>query len=182
VWQLALAAQNRGDAETPARAATSASAGNSPNVSGTVLTVAAIRDFDPQGTDGGENGDRVKRAVDGDTTTAWTTSTYEQQFGPRGLKTGVGLVLDLGSPHTVSTVSLDLEGRGTSIELAAADTVADDRDGYRTIAKAPGSGPMVTLRPSSPVTTRYLLVWLTELPRVGTNAYRAGITGITVRG
>ena len=31
--------------------------------------------------------------------TAWRTVTYSQNFGPGGLKTGVGLVLDLGEPH-----------------------------------------------------------------------------------
>ena len=61
------------------------------------VTGLAASDLDPQGDDGAENPDRVSLAVDGDPTTAWSTSTYRQQLGPQGLKTGVGLVVDLGS-------------------------------------------------------------------------------------
>ena len=62
-------------------------------------------DFDPQGsTPREENPESVPIAVDGDPATTWSTSTYQQNFGPAGLKTGVGLVVDLGATKGVRQV------------------------------------------------------------------------------
>ena len=59
-------------------------------------------DFDPQGDPPEENPELAALAVDGDPDTAWHTQTYDQNFGPGGLKTGVGLILDLGATHDVA--------------------------------------------------------------------------------
>ena len=56
-------------------------------------------------------------AVDGDPATAWRTMTYDQNFGPGGLKTGVGLIIDLGAVHDVASVDLTLR-RGADRRLA----------------------------------------------------------------
>ena len=47
----------------------------------------------------------MPNVLDGDPATSWTTSTYEQNFGPAGLKTGVGLVIDLGATKAVRQVA-----------------------------------------------------------------------------
>jgi hypothetical protein len=181
-WQLGLAAQDRdANGARPSTPATSAP-GSEPTPSGAPVPIAAVTAFDPQGDDGGENDDRLPAAVDGDPSTAWRTSTYLQQLGPDGLKTGVGLVLDLGRPQLVSTVTLELEGRGTSLELAVTDELPRRRPDATTVATSPDTGPLVTLRPESPVEARYLLVWLTRLPELGPEEFRGGITEITVRG
>ena len=60
------------------------------------LTGLTAADFDPQGQPPKENPEDAPLAVDGDLATAWSTSAYNDQFGPGGLKTGVGLVVDLG--------------------------------------------------------------------------------------
>ena len=67
-------------------------------------------DFDPQGDPPfEENPDLAALAVDGNPDTSWRTSTYLQNLGPAGLKTGVGLILDLGgrrtSPRSISPSS-----------------------------------------------------------------------------
>ena len=54
------------------------------------------RDFDPQGDPPEEYPDLAPLAVDGDPRRSWRTQTYFDQFGPGGLKTGVGLYIDLG--------------------------------------------------------------------------------------
>ena len=59
-------------------------------------------DFDPQGTPPEENPELAPLAVDGDKTTAWRTLNYKQNFGPGGLKSGVGLILDLGARRSVT--------------------------------------------------------------------------------
>ena len=67
-------------------------------------------DFDPQGAaPREENPDQVPNVLDGDPATSWTTSTYQQNFGPGGLKTGVGLVIDLGATKAVRRVVVTTE-------------------------------------------------------------------------
>ena len=81
------------------------------------LTGVTASDFDPQGTPPEENPEQAHLAVDGDPATAWSTSTYNQNFGPGGLKTGVGLVLDLGADHDVSEVDLTTVGSPTRVQV-----------------------------------------------------------------
>ena len=52
----------------------------------------------------------VPNVVDGDAATSWSTSTYQQNFGPAGLKTGVGLVVDLGATKGVRQVVVTIDG------------------------------------------------------------------------
>ena len=72
-----------------------------------------MADFDPFGDPPEENADQAPLAVDGKPDTAWTTSTYQQNFGPTGLKDGVGLLLDLGKPQEVGSVDVTLVGSPT---------------------------------------------------------------------
>ena len=95
------------------------------------LEVRAVTSFDPPPDgDGEENDDRADLAVDGDRSTAWTTKSYDDPFGPTGLKDGVGLVLDLGrrqdgrdrsrcGPPAAST---DLEVRAADQQGSASTT------------------------------------------------------------
>ena len=56
-----------------------------------------------------------------------------------------------------------------------------DSDGdWRSVAKQSKAGGTATLRPGEPVTTRYVLVYLTSLPKEGTG-YRGGIYEVEVR-
>ena len=96
--------------------------------------------FDPQGTDGGEeNSDSAPNVVDGDATTSWSTSTYEQNFGPAGLKTGVGLVVDLGATKGVRQVTVSVDGE-TSLAAYVTSTAPTGVAGLTPIGTASGSG------------------------------------------
>jgi hypothetical protein len=135
------------------------------------VRIAAVSDFDPttdSDSDGEENPDKVPLATDGDPSTAWTTVTYYNNPELGGLKPGVGLLLDLGKATTVADVKVTLIGQPTSVELRAAPedvtsapTSADQLD---IVASAPNAGLQADLQPDEPVTTRYLLVYLTKLP------------------
>ncbi len=102
----------------PAPSASSSGSAEAP------VTSLVATDLDPQGSDGGENSEEAGLAVDGDPQTAWRTSSYEQQFGPSGLKTGVGLVIDLGQQRQVSAVDLDFLGAPTGVSLYLTDADA----------------------------------------------------------
>jgi len=135
------------------------------------VRIAAVSDFDPttdSNSDGEENPDKVPLATDGDPSTAWTTVTYYNNPKLGGLKPGVGLLLDLGKATSVTGVKVTLIGQPTSLELRAAPedvtsapTSADQLD---VVASAPNAGLQADLKPDEPVTTRYLLVYLTKLP------------------
>jgi hypothetical protein len=123
----------------------------------------------------------VPLAVDGNPTTAWRTSTY---FDPLSLqKSGVGLMVDLGEPTDVSDVRLTMIGAGTDLELRAAPdatTAPTSPEQMRVVAQQAGAGTDVTLEPNRPVTTQYLLIWLTELPAVE-GGFRGQVAEVVVR-
>ena len=87
------------------------------------LPVLGITSFDPEG-DGDERNDLTPLAVDGDPETAWTSHTYLSP-GWGSLKSGTGLVLDLGEDAEVSEVVVDLaEGdMGATLYLADEPTI-----------------------------------------------------------
>lgn len=140
------------------------------------LTAVRVKDFDPDG-DGQENPDQVINVTDGDATTAWSTSRYRSP-GFSGLKPGVGLVLDLGAVRTVRSVQVAFTAKGAAVELRAAVAAPRAADDARVVAQESGD-QVAALVPRSPLRTRFLLLWLTELPKDG-DGYRVGITGVRV--
>jgi Protein kinase domain len=145
------------------------------------LDASNLSDFDPEGDGQEENPDSVPLAVDGNPATAWRTSTY---FDPLSLqKSGVGLMVDLGEPTEVADVRLTMIGAGTDLELRAApDATAapTSPDQMRVVVEEAGAGTEVTLAPDRPVTTQFLLVWLTELPAVD-GGFRGQVAEVVVR-
>jgi len=177
-WQL-VALMTDGDSgatpgsESTARASTS---GLSP------LDVAAIEAFDPPPNGNSEeNDDRVRRVLDGDTSTVWTTKTYNDPFGPAGLKDGVGLLLDLGERKSVGSVAIALRGDGTDLELRVADERGAQPDDYDVVAQASDETGLVEIRPEEATEARYVLVWLTAIP-ADDSGYQGTIAEIGVRG
>ena len=148
---------------------------------GAPITVDAVTSFDPppQGN-GDENGYAAALTVDGKRTTVWTTKQYNEQFGPSGLKDGVGLVLDLGKPTAISAVMVRTEG-GTGLEVRTADQEGSTLHDYTVMATASDADGKTLLRPKGDLTARYVLLWLTSLPADG-GRYRGRIAEITVRG
>ena len=137
----------------------------------------SIRDFDPAG-DGQENADKVGNAIDGFPDTTWPTSRYRSEtFG--GLKPGVGLLLDLGRSTAVSSVGVGFSAPGAQVELRVSDTAPATADAARTVAAARDGKQVATLTPAPGTTGRYLLIWITALPKDG-DGYRVGISELRV--
>ncbi len=149
------------------------------------LDIESVADFDPQGTDGGENPETAGFAIDGDASTTWTTSSYFGSAELGNLKDGVGLLLDLGKAQDVSSVTLRLDGGPTSVQVYAAPEDAgrpSTVDDLELLGEARDAGADLTLRPPEPLTTRRIVVWLTELPPVGGDTFKGAIAEISVRG
>ena len=106
--------------------------------------------------------------------------TYEQDLGPTGLKTGVGLRLDLGSSQEVSEVDLTLGGAPSDVSLYVSD---DDTPGVA------GQTPVATVTADDlervpleePATGRFLTIWFTSLPEAE-GGFRGEVAEVVVRG
>jgi hypothetical protein len=148
------------------------------------IPIADVFDFDPPPGDTNENPDQAPLAADGKPDTAWRTNRYRTPNFNK-TKAGVGLILDLGHAQAVRQVKLILPAPGESLQIRAAGAAVSaapvDLDSYLVVASAENVGVQDTLRFSFATNTRFLLVWITKLPRDG-GGYRGGISEITVSG
>jgi len=138
-------------------------------------------DFDPQGSDLAENPEEAGLAVDGDPSTSWQTSRYDQQFGPAGLKTGVGLVLDLGATHDVTEVDLTTLGAPTDVQVYVAAQDPTTLQGLKPAGESTITGTRGTVSVDPATGGRYVVVWLTRLPVVP-GGFRGGVAEAVVKG
>jgi hypothetical protein len=147
-----------------------------------VIAPASARDFDPQSDSPEENPDQVPLAIDGDPTTAWPTQTYFDQFGPpSGLKTGLGLVLDLGSSQEVAEVELTTLGSPMDVSFYLTDEDPTAVAGLEPVASGTVQDDRLRTRFDEPVAGQYLVVWITSLPPVGGD-FRGEVAEVVVRG
>ncbi|CCK28917.1 hypothetical protein BN159_4538 [Streptomyces davaonensis JCM 4913] len=166
-WQLADALMDQGgksDDSNQTQTTDGDDKGPKKPAPGKPIAIQEAHDFDPYGSDGSEYPDDVPKAFDADPKSYWQTSYYEgANLG--NLKSGVGLILDLGKAQQVGKVTVSFMG-STSVELLTASgdegAMPTSFEGYTKVAD--GSGTTVTLTPDKDLNSRYLLVWLTELP------------------
>jgi putative peptide zinc metalloprotease protein len=160
---------------------------------GVLLRPLSAHGFDPldtQGDPSDENDGLAGYVIDGDPATAWRSQYYlgNPVFG--GLKTGSGLILDMGRRVRLRSVRVafgNAPGAGSGadvvIELGDSDTLAASTVGtFTTVASAEDVGGTHTFRTSSSARGRYVLIWFTQLPPVGPDRFQAEIYGVTVRG
>ncbi len=138
------------------------------------LDAAAIDAYDPEGGDG-EHDETVTGATDGDPGTYWTTEGYEN---PDMDKTGVGIILELAEPSEVTGLRIETDTPGFDFSVYASDSPDTWATDAEPLAEATADADaQVTV---GPVETRYLLLWLTELPLV--DNYRAHVNEVEVLG
>lgn len=149
---------------------------------GKPIEIVDARDFDPY-SDGSENPEQVPNAHDGDPGTFWYTRNYFGSPDLGNLKPGVGLIVDLGKPQQVGGITVGFQGRTSAELLAAPRETTGMPTSYDTFDKVTdGTGPKLAYRAEKPVTTQYVLVWLTELPQATDGNYRGRITEIQISG
>ena len=136
--------------------------------------------FDPEG-DGQENEDAAGFAVDHDATTTWTTDLYRNSSHFGGLKSGVGLLIDLGRRAAVTRADLVLSAAGSDVELRAGDTPPAQANDLPVVAAAASASAHQVWEIHPTVTARYWLIWFTNLPRTG-GGYRIGVTDVALLG
>ena len=107
------------------------------------------------------------------------TETYFDQLGPGGLKSGVGLYVDLGETHEVSQIELTVNGEPTSVTYYLTDTEPTGVADLAPLEEVTLDRARVRTRLDEPASGQYLVVWLTELPAVD-GGFRGEIAEIVV--
>ncbi len=147
----------------------------------TPFTELTAVDFDPQGAEPREeNPDLVSLALDGDPATAWQTSTYKQDFGPTGLKDGVGLLVDLGSTLSVREIEVATLGGPTSVSAYVTGKAPAGVAELTPIGTQAGNG-VLTFVLDEAVSGRFVTVWLTSIPPIE-GEFRGAIAEVVVKG
>ena len=140
----------------------------------------------PEQDPGDEDSVTAPQAIDGNPATAWHTQYYlgSPVFG--GLKKGSGLILDMGRPVRISSVTVTfgpVPGADVSIEVGNRDTLsAATLATFRTVARAVDVGGTHTFKAARLTKGRYVLIWFTTLPPTGTGQYAAQIFTVAIRG
>lgn len=171
----AQAGSTASSSTTTSRAPSPSSSSSPATPAGQVIKPASITSYDPNG-DNNEHNELAQRAIDGNPKTRWQTHIYATaQFG--GIKDGAGLLLDLGSAKQVGSVKVTIEGAPSQMTVYVSDKA--DRQGAQQLGTIDGAGEQ-TATAASPLTGRYVIVWITGLSQEGSRAYRDKIPEIVV--
>ena len=152
----------------------SASKSASAPAASTVLTPASAVSFNPFGDSPGntEDAESVQAAIDGNTSTAWHTSYYYNHPNMGGLKQGAGLLIDMGKAVKLSQVEVLFSSDGgpttASIYLGndPTDTKATGLSNFKLVSPSVSVTGDHKFPVSSQDTGQYILIWLTNLPKL----------------
>jgi eukaryotic-like serine/threonine-protein kinase len=130
------------------------------------VPIASGEDFDPLG-DFDEHGEEAPLAFDGDPDTSWETEEYSTpDLG--GAKEGVGYVFELEETVELAAIQLQSTLPGWTFELHASEDAFSAAPTGEPLASSDGEDTFQADEETEielePVTARYVLVWITELP------------------
>ncbi len=157
----------------------------------TVLTPQAANGFDAYHGAAqdplDENNSMAANVLDGNSA-GWQTEQYigSPFFG--NLKPGSGLILNMGKPVTITSVTIEFGAMpGANVELKEGDSdarSAQNEQSMVTVAARDDVSGSQTFTIAKPVTDQYLVVWFTKLPPLAhTHAkYMAQVFNIVIRG
>ncbi|TWE10329.1 protein kinase family protein [Rudaeicoccus suwonensis] len=160
-------------ASAPSSSRSSSSPSATPSPTATVITPTAISAY---GTGGGDYPGYAQLAIDGNQSTYWRSYHYAtSSFG--GLKSGVGLLLNLGGDRTVGSVKITTTGGPSTIQVFVTDE-KDTVQGQTPVATLTGSGTQTAQ--ANGAKGQYIIVWVTQLSQQPNGEYREKINEIQV--
>jgi hypothetical protein len=151
--------------------------------------VAADSVLTPVGATAFDNANKASLAIDHSTSTDWYTEYYftSPYFG--NLKKGTGLVLNTGRSVSLSRVDVLFgSNAGGDVQIkvsnSATQPTATDMTALPTVAQADDVVGNSDFTLKSPVSARWVVIWITKLPpRVGNpSQYQAEIYNVALRG
>lgn len=164
--------------DDPTRKSPSASA----EASASPITPAGVTIMDPPPGDQTEL-EGAALTIDGDAETGWRTDRYQTDGKFGLLKSGMGVVVDLGEAKPVSKVTVQLNAPGATVELRVGDESPGRDPAIYTSTGAPKvkAPQTVEFTIENPGSHRYLMLWITELPPDG-GGFAIGVQEIKVFG
>jgi serine/threonine protein kinase len=118
--------------------------------------LAGVTAYDPEGDNQEEHNDEAKFATDGNRTTYWKTETYD---GARLGKSGVGVVLDAGSPRKVSKITITTDTFGFTAEIQSGTSPTGP---FQPVSHELTISGTTTISINSPA-AQYYVIWITDL-------------------
>ncbi|MCS0635197.1 protein kinase family protein [Streptomyces sp. LP05-1] len=193
-WQVAdkLLSKEK-SAEEPKNTAPSIVAGGGEKHSPAPLAPLAVQDAREYAPDGSpQDAEDASKSHDGDASTYWRTNSFNDgpEFAP-SVKSGVGIVYDLGAEKDVAAASIALRHGGphTTAAIYATDGLSPSGpvSSMEKIAGGRTGSSSLVLTAKKPVKTRYVLLWLTALPYSAQDGYsgagyKQGITDVRFTG
>ena len=141
------------------------------------VRIASVQSFDPQGSDGDENGHLARFVIDGSQTSLWRSDQYTgPSFGR--LKSGVGLVLQLDSPTKLAELKAFSPVEGWSASVYVADSAGSELSEWGQPVTSETSIDGDVTFDLGDKTGRAVLLWITDPGP----SNRAEITELTLSG
>jgi hypothetical protein len=133
--------------------------------SGTVVQLQGVGDYYENLSGSPDtHADTASAATDGDPSTYWYTQTYNSaQFG--GLMTALGLVLDAGSPVTLTSLTVQTPTPGFTAEIRAGSSQSGPFSPVSSSQTVAGNSATFAVHGAA---AQYYVVWITSLPPGGT--------------
>ncbi|MEU0677413.1 protein kinase family protein [Streptomyces sp. NPDC006172] len=191
-WQLADVLMNRSNKSKDTDQTQTTDGGDKGSPAPKPVRTLSIKDAAEYYPDGKpQHAEDAKLTYDGDRSTYWRTYSFDGGPVLAPFKEGVGIVYDLGSKQSVSTAAIGLYygGDRTSASLYAADSLSSSAplSSMKKIADATTSGEELKISAKTPVQTRYVLVWITAVPKSGPDefsqaGYKQAITDVKFTG
>jgi hypothetical protein len=186
-WALAHSGQHSG-ATPPGTRGPSSAAGPSAAAS-VVLKPVSANSFDAYGNDGGnEDGGDAQYVIAGIHGKFWHTSYYLNYPALGNLKPGTGLILDMGRPVQLSQVVVQFGSTccaHVQIEIGNNNTPSPATlSTFTPVQSTTSAAGVTTFNVTSKKTGRYVLIWITYLPRLTSapGEFEAQIYNVVVHG
>ncbi|MGA3153437.1 MAG: protein kinase family protein [Streptosporangiaceae bacterium] len=154
-----------------------------------VLTPVSASGFDPLTSvtdDPGDENSAEAENVLSHASGGWATQQYigNAYFG--GLKKGTGLILDMGKPVRVSSVTVQFAGiPGAEAQLKIGNSDARSPANLASmtdLTPVTGVQGSYTFTVHSSASGQFIVIWFTRLPSVGGGKFMGQITAITIQG
>jgi hypothetical protein len=158
------------------------------------LTPSMVRIVDPPPGSRGDS-DQAKNVVDNNTDTSWTTSHYNTaNFG--NLKKGMGLLINLGTPRSLSEVRVETSSGGVGMDIRTGNSdPGDNSPGDAKVASEykklgdddsdssnAGTNRVFSVFDAN-TKYQYVLVWITSLPHADDDdRYQVSVNEVSVYG
>jgi hypothetical protein len=152
-----------------------------------VLQPASAAGFDALNLadQGDENTSQAPNVLDGNPQ-GWSTQQYASA-ALGNLKAGTGLILDMGRPVRLSSITVTFGPQaGADVEIKVGTSAmrsAANLDSMQTVASAADvSGGAHTFTVSRAAAGQYIVIWFTRLPPIGGGQFMAQVLSVVVRG